>query len=77
MDFIGQIPPRLNTSFVEWLQMLDLDGRNSGQTDHASFTDMIWSDDDLFGDEWMDFSEQTEEDDFWNDVFEEELLVLR
>jgi len=39
--------------------------------------DMIWSDGDLFGDERFDFSEQPAEDDFWNGVFDEELLALR
>jgi len=51
-------------------QMLDLDGRSSGQIDSVSFTDMIWSDGDLFDDEWVDFSEQSEETDFWGELFE-------
>jgi len=55
-------------------QMLDLDGRNSGQTDNATFTDLIWSDDELFGDEWIDFTEQTAKDDFWNEIFDEDLF---
>ena len=58
-------------------QMVDLDGRNSGQADIAAFTDLIWADDELFDHEWMDFSEKTEIADFWSDVFEEELLALR
>ena len=55
-------------------QMLDLD--QSGQKpDLVSFTDLIWSDDELFGDEWMDFSESAEEGDFWSEVFDEDLFV--
>jgi len=56
--------------------MLDLDGRNPGQTDNTTFTDLIWSDGDLFGDEWMDFSEQSVETDFWSEVFEEDNLLV-
>jgi len=33
--------------------------------------------DELFGDEWFDFSEQPSKDDFWGEVFEEGLLTLR
>ena len=57
-------------------QMLDLD--QSGQKpDLVSFTDLIWSDDELFDDEWMNFSESAEEGDFWSDVFDEDLLALK
>ena len=66
------------TETMRQRQMLDLDGRSSGQTDNAaSFADMIWSDDGPFGDEWMGLSDQQEEADFWSEVFEEELLTLR
>ena len=58
-------------------QMLDLDGRNSGQADNTSFTDIIWEDEELFGDEWMDFSVQEEKGDFWNEIFEDDLLLLK
>jgi len=37
---------------------------------------LIWADDNLFGDKWMDFSEQSTETDFWGEVFEDELLTL-
>jgi len=55
--------------------MLDLDGRNSGQADSATFADLIWSDEKLFGDEWMNFSEQSPEADFWSEVFEDNMLM--
>jgi len=64
------------TETMRHRQMLDLDGRNSSQGDSAAFTDLIWSDGDLFGDDWMDFSEQSTEADFWSEVFDEgDLLV--
>jgi len=40
-----------------------------------AFTDLIWSDGDLFSDEWMDFSQPQKENDFWNTVLEDDLLV--
>ena len=57
-------------------QMLDLDQlRSSGQkSDSVTFTDLVWADDELFADEWLDFSE-TETSDFWSDAFEDELLA--
>jgi hypothetical protein len=60
-------------------QMLDLDQSGSfGQkSDSVSFADLVWADDDLFGDEWLDFSEQKDESDFWDDVFESDLSLLK
>jgi len=56
-------------------QMLDLD--QSGQkADSIAFTELIWSDDDLFGDEWHDFSEP-EKADFWSETLENDLLLLK
>ena len=64
------------TETMRQRQMLDLDGRSSGQSDNATFADLIWSDDDLFDNEWMDFSEQSPEADLWSEVFDEgDLLV--
>ncbi|MCL2303772.1 MAG: hypothetical protein FWC43_00350 [Planctomycetaceae bacterium] len=59
-------------------QMLDLDQlRSSGQkADNIAFSDLVWADDDIFGDEWINFSEP-EESDFWNEVFENDLLLLK
>jgi len=53
---------------------LDLDQRNIGQQSNR-VTDAIFADDELFEDEWFDFGE--ERSDFWNDVFENELLSLK
>ena len=54
-------------------QMLDLD--QSGQkAESITFPELLW-DGELFGDEWLDFTEP-ETSDFWSGVFEEELLVL-
>ena len=60
-------------------QMLDVDQlRSSGQkSDNVTFTDLVWVDNDLFADEWFDFSEKQEESDFWSDVLEEDLLLLK
>jgi hypothetical protein len=57
-------------------QMLDLD--QSGQKfDNITLTDLIWTDEELFGDEWFDFSARNEENDFWSEVLEENLLTLK
>ena len=62
------------TETMRLRQMLDLDQRNFGQQSNR-VTDAIFADDELFEDEWFDFSE--ERSDFWNDVFENELLSLK
>ena len=62
------------TETMRQRQMLDLDQPRE-KTDSVTFTDLVWSDDDLFGDKWIGFSEQ-EESDFWSDAFDEELLTL-
>lgn len=64
------------TEIMRQRQMYDLDGRNSGQTENLTFADQIWSDDELYGDEWVDFSEKLEEPDIWSDVFDDDLLAL-
>ncbi len=53
-------------------QMLDLDQRNLGKQSNR-VTDMILADDELFSDEWFDFA--GERSDFWDNVFENELLT--
>jgi len=60
-------------------QMLDLDQlRSSGQkADNVTFTDLVWSDDDLFDAEWIGVSEQPEEGDFWDGIFEDDLVLLK
>ena len=60
-------------------QMLDLDQlRSSGQkADNVTFTDLVWSDDDLFDAEWIGVSEQPEEGDFWDEIFEDDLVLLK
>jgi len=59
-------------------QMLDLDQlRGAGKkSDSVAFADLIWADDELFGDEWLDFSDQ-DETGFWNEAFENDLLLLK
>ncbi|GEM_PF-2062244 len=53
-------------------QMLDLD--QSGQKfDRIAVTELVWSDDEMFDEEWFDFS--VKRSDFWNDVFENNLLA--
>ncbi|MCL2305348.1 MAG: hypothetical protein FWC43_10570 [Planctomycetaceae bacterium] len=52
--------------------MLDLDQRNLGKQSNR-VTDMILADDELFSDEWFDFA--GERSDFWDNVFENELLT--
>jgi hypothetical protein len=42
----------------------------------VTFTDLVWEDDDLFGDAWFNFSEP-EENDFWSEAFDEDLLLLK
>ena len=65
------------TETMRLRQMLDLDGRDALQKSAGvAFTDFLWSDGDLFGDEWFDFSAEEKETDFWSGVFEEELLAL-
>ena len=52
--------------------MLDLD--QSGQkSESVPFPELIW-DGELFGDEWLDFSEP-ETSDFWSDLFENDPLL--
>ena len=61
------------TEIMRRRQMLDLD--QSGQkSESVTFPELVW-DGELFGDEWLDFTEP-ETSDFWSGVFEEELLVL-
>ncbi len=63
------------TETMRQRQMLDLD--QSGQkSESVSFTDLIWSDDELFENKWFDFAEP-EETDFWCEVLEDDLLVLK
>jgi len=66
------------TEIMRQRQMLDLDQlQGSGQkTDSITFTDLVWSDDDIFADEWIDFSEP-EVESVWNDVFADDLLTLQ
>jgi hypothetical protein len=58
--------------------MLDLDQSGSlcQKSDDLAFMDLVWADEDLF-DEWTSFSEESEQGDFWNDVFDDELLALK
>ena len=66
------------TETIRQRQMLDLDQlRNASQkSDGITFTELIWADDELFEDEWLDFS-KPEESDFWSGAFEENLLTLK
>ena len=66
--------PADHTEIMRQRQMLDLDrSRFSGQKfDDATFIDWVWSEEKLFGDEWIDFSEQKTSD-FWSEVFEDDL----
>ncbi|MCL2305111.1 MAG: fibronectin type III domain-containing protein [Planctomycetaceae bacterium] len=64
------------TETMRLRQMLDLDhSQNLGQKTN-DVTDVILSDDELFEDEWFDFAEPTKANDFWSNVFENELLSL-
>ncbi|MCL2304520.1 MAG: PKD domain-containing protein [Planctomycetaceae bacterium] len=57
-------------------QMLDLD--LSGQkSEGVSFTELIWEDDELFDAEWIGFAEQQEDSDFWDGIFENDLVLLK
>jgi len=56
-------------------QMLDLD-QSGPKANNTTFTDLIWTDDDLFDDSWLDFSEPAEAD-FWSEAFENDLLLLK
>jgi len=57
-------------------QMLDLDqSQHSEQTESVPFTDLIWSDDEWFGNEWLDFSPAEKETDFWSEFLKEDWLV--
>ena len=66
------------TETMRQRQMLDLDQlRSSGQkADSVTFSDLVWADDDIFADEWINFSEP-EESDFWSEAFEDDLLLLK
>jgi len=64
------------TETMRQRQMLDLD--QSGQkSESVPFTELIWSDDDLFDAEWTGFAEQPEESDFWDGIFENDLVLLK
>ena len=55
-------------------QMLDLD-QTGQKVESVTFTELIWDDGEIFDDEWLDFSEQPEEADFWSGLFDDDPLV--
>ncbi|MCL2304676.1 MAG: alkaline phosphatase [Planctomycetaceae bacterium] len=55
-------------------QMLDLDQSGNFGLKSGRVADMVFAEDELFDDEWFDFSE--ERSDFWSEVFEDELLAF-
>ena len=59
--------------------LYDPNGGNGGGGEvipvSATFADLIWSDENLFGDDWMDFSEQSTEADLWSEIFEDNMLM--
>jgi hypothetical protein len=65
------------TETMRQRQMLDLDQLRSSEQAPVSLTDLIWADDELFNDEWFDFAGQERESDFWDEVFEGDLLLLK
>ena len=58
-------------------QMLDLDQSGSTGQKSVSFEDLLWGDDEMFETNWIGLSEQPEGADFWDEIFEDGLVILK
>ena len=60
-------------------QMLDLDqSANSGQkSESIAFSELVWSDDDLLDTDWIGPLEKAGKTDFWSEVLEDDLILLK
>ena len=57
-------------------QMLDLDQSGGLGQKSVSFEELLWGDDEMFETNWTGLSEQPEETDFWDEVFQNDLLPI-
>ena len=57
--------------------MLDLDQSPNFGREFVFFPEFVWADDDPFEGEWTPLGEPPAKSDFWDGIFEEELLMLK
>ena len=51
--------------------MLDLDQLRSSEQKSVAIADLIWANDELFNNEWLDFAVQEQETDFWSGMLDD------